>query len=274
LLRPILCLVYLVRTAHLSKDFWEDATVVLTLVGPVIEIIASWISRWKANPKSSKKRDAWVSNLKIAVGLFAGFALVKFTLLNRVDEQNSAKQIASLQEQSQASNSKLITQGTTLIAQGQELLSTKGQLTNVAQQADAAVTKLNVEIAKADAAAAAANLELARFAAPLHTIPVVGGVATPDLSHGLTQRVLLHSDISIAAPKLPHPNKDGTIVWTLFVDQDTVGNHTYTMNFLQPKTTWPGLVGNSRASYELITDSAGQTVMRSVPIVNALKPIP
>jgi hypothetical protein len=110
--------------------------------------------------------------------------------------------------------------------------------------------------------------QLALSNAPAYTIPVVGGVATPDLSHGLTQRVLLHADTIIAAPRLPHTSKDETIKWTLFVDQDTVGEHKYTTDLLDAKTTWPGLVPNSRASYEFVTESPGHTVMRSVPIVN------
>jgi hypothetical protein len=238
------------------KEFWEDTTVLLTFASPLVEVITSWLSG-PNQPEPSKRRHKWIPKPSVTVGLLAALALVKFTLLNRIDEQNSASEIAGLQKQAQLDNVKLIDQGNTL--------------TDVAQNADTAVTKLNAEIAKADATAAAANLELARFAAPLYTIPVHGGVATPDLAHGLTQRVLLHSNIAIDAPKLPLLNKDGTTVWTLFVDQDALGNHTYTMNFLEGKTTWPGLIGNSRASYELITNSAGHTLMRSVPIMNTLK---
>ncbi len=140
------------------KDFWEDTTVVLTITGPLIEIIASWISRWKRNAKSSKKRDAWVSNLKLAVGLFAGLALVKFTLLNRVDEQKSANEIASLQTQAQAANTQLISQGETLILQSQELRTTHGEVADVAQKAGTAVTKLNSEIAQASRSASIETL--------------------------------------------------------------------------------------------------------------------
>lgn len=155
MLLPIHGLFDRARTAfpHSPKDFWEDATVVLTIAGPVIQIVASWVSRWKRDPKSSKKRDAWVSNLKLAIGLFAGIALVKFTLLNRVDEQSSANEIASLQAQAQVANGSLINQGKTLMTQSQELSATQGEGTDVAQKADTAITKLNSEIAQADRSA-------------------------------------------------------------------------------------------------------------------------
>jgi hypothetical protein len=117
----------------------------------------------------------------------------------------------------------------------------------------------------------ATNLKLALERAPIYTTATVNGVATPDLTHGFTQRVLLDTDgITIALPRLPHLEKGEVINWTLFVDEDSKGMHAYSMPFI--KKSWPGLVGNVRASYEFQSDASGKTVMRSVPIVNELDP--
>jgi hypothetical protein len=132
------------------------------------------------------------------------------------------------------------------------------------------VVHLNQKVAHTSALAESSVSKLALSAAPIYTIPVIDGIATPDLSRGLTQRVVLHSDIVIAAPRLPQTSKDETIVWTLFVDQDAPGNHKYTTEFLKEKTTWPGLIGNASSSFELITDSSGHTRVRGMPIGNML----
>jgi hypothetical protein len=146
-----------------------------------------------------------------------------------------------------------------------ELLS---KLKATSQDNSEVIKKLDRILQQLNDMNAAASLSTA----PIYTIPVIDGIATPDLSHGFTQRVVLHSDIVIAAPRLPHTSKNETVVWTLFVDQDATGEHKYTTDLLDAKTTWPGLVPNSRASYEFVTESSGRTVMRSVPIVNSLTP--
>jgi hypothetical protein len=117
----------------------------------------------------------------------------------------------------------------------------------------------------------ATNLKLALERAPIYTIATINGLATPDLTHGFTQRVVLDTDdVTIAIPRLPPLEKGEVINWTLFVDEDPKGMHVYSMPFI--KKNWPGLVGNFRASYEFQSDASGKTVMRSVPIVNELDP--
>ncbi len=132
--------------------------------------------------------------------------------------------------------------------------------------------KILQELNDINPAGSEANSKLALAAAPIYAIPVVDGRATPDLSHGLTQRVVLHTDIVLAAPRLPRMGKDEVIVWTLFVDEDGSGLHQYTTEFLEGKTTWAGLAGNTRISFELVTEANGSTVMRAIPIGNTLKP--
>ncbi len=129
------------------------------------------------------------------------------------------------------------------------------------------------QLGKMSATTAGTQAKQALTSAPTHTIEVEQGKAAPDLSKGLTQRVLLDSDVVISAPRLPDLNKDETVTWTLFVDQDAVGEHKYTMDFLEGKTTWPGLTANMRGIYEFITEPNGSTVLRGVPIGSMLKPV-
>lgn len=56
--------------------------------------------------------------------------------------------------------------------------------------------------------------------APIYEVPVVNGVATPDLSKGSVQRVTLTADTVLSAPKLLVSQNLTTFTWTLFLDQD------------------------------------------------------
>jgi hypothetical protein len=76
-----------------------------------------------------------------------------------------------------------------------------------------------------------AQLELARLNGPLYRIPVIHGIATPDLSKGFIQQILLTGDIRINPPILPTMRKGRTASWMLFLDQDSVGSHQYTFEF-------------------------------------------
>jgi len=72
-----------------------------------------------------------------------------------------------------------------------------------------------------------AELELARMTGPPYLVPVIHGVATPDLSAGNKQVVLLTADTRINLPKLP---KGKSLAWTLTLTQDAVGQHQFTFS--------------------------------------------
>lgn len=116
-----------------------------------------------------------------------------------------------------------------------------------------------------------AELELARLTGPVHIVHVIKGVATPDLSKGLIQQLLLTKDVRINPPILPPLGKEGTATWTLFLDQDSVGSHQYTFEFMRDVKAYPGLVPNSRASFDFVTDTHGRTTMRGIPIIDMPK---
>jgi hypothetical protein len=101
-----------------------------------------------------------------------------------------------------------------------------------------------------------------------HTIPVENGRATPDLTRGSIQLATLVADTTIDPPIVP-PMSPGTVFrWTLFLDQDTVGGHAYTILFLPDLTPLKGLLPHTRARLELATDEKGITAMLSPPMVN------
>lgn len=122
----------------------------LTIAGPAIEIFILWLSRWKALRVRFKKHDKWISGLKLAIGLSAGLALVKFTLLSRQDEQNSATEISTLNKKAETENQQLIKQGETLSGQNDQLLATQTKINQQAKDADIAVGSLKADAAKAD----------------------------------------------------------------------------------------------------------------------------
>lgn len=57
---------------------------------------------------------------------------------------------------------------------------------------------------------------------PIYTVPIVAGVATPDLSQGPNQLVLMTADTQIAAPI----NATVSQGWSLITRQDNVGGHS------------------------------------------------
>jgi hypothetical protein len=89
---------------------------------------------------------------------------------------------------------------------------------------------------------------------PPYLVPVIHGVATPDISKGNKQVVLLTENTHIILPALP---KGKSFSWTLIVTQDRVGQHQFTTspqmmpgNILQspPHSSWV---------LTLVTDSNG-----------------
>lgn len=120
-----------------------------------------------------------------------------------------------------------------------------------------------------------AELELARLTGPPYNVPVIHGVATPDLSKGFLQRVLLTSPTLINLPIMP--KGASAVAWTLFLTQDARGGHTF-------KISWaPGWNENliaepgSQWTADFVTDSQGVTVERGIagydsnPMKNASK---
>jgi hypothetical protein len=103
--------------------------------------------------------------------------------------------------------------------------------------------------------AANAKLELARLTGPPYRVPVIQGIATPDISRGNKQVVLLTSDTRINLPTLP---KDKSFTRTLFLTQDGVGQHQFTF-FPQLSGFGNVLYSPPRSSWlvNLVTDSNG-----------------
>jgi len=117
-----------------------------------------------------------------------------------------------------------------------------------------------------------AELELARLIGPPYDIPVIRGTATPDLSHGFIQRVLLTGDTRIIRPALPSMANGGSISWTLLLDQDSKGGHKFTISFASLPNMVLALDPHSRCTFEYITDTDGATSLRGLPWLNS--PIP
>jgi len=86
---------------------------------------------------------------------------------------------------------------------------------------------LKTEADKAKGEMVAAQVELARMTGPPYLVPVIHGVATPNISNGNKQVVLLTQDTRIALPKFP---KNKTFSWTLSLIQDGVGGHHFTFS--------------------------------------------
>lgn len=130
------------------------------------------------------------------------------------------------------------------------------------------VTAAQNELSKQQTRAAAAELRLAKFTASIHTVSVVGGVAIPDLSEGYNQRVALTADTRIAVPIFPHLPGNDSIMWTLFLDQDAKGSHVYSIDSAPDLVPVHGLLPNTRASFEFVTEANGTTSMRGLPVIN------
>ena len=118
------------------------------------------------------------------------------------------------------------------------------------------------------------SLEIRYFAgvlpmAPIYLVPVVNGDALPDLSHGFTQRVLLTRDTRIEAPRLPAMPQGGSIKWTLFLDQDSIGNHKFSILFSPLPNEILALSPKHRSTFEYVTDSEGRTsATGGIPLID------
>ncbi|HEY1742974.1 MAG TPA: hypothetical protein VGG18_07390 [Granulicella sp.] len=81
--------------------------------------------------------------------------------------------------------------------------------------------------AQAESESAKAQAELTRMTGPPYNVPVIHGIATPDISKGNKQIVLLTRDTRVMLPTLP---KDKSFSWTLSLIQDDVGGHHFTFS--------------------------------------------
>jgi hypothetical protein len=110
----------------------------------------------------------------------------------------------------------------------------------------------------------------------IYEIPVINGIATPDLSRGPFQRALLRADTTIAAPKKLPTAINGAIAWTLYLDQDKIGGHSalmnaYTIGYAISSSASPP---KTRSTAQFITDHAGHTVPSAIPIIDGPGPNP
>ena len=113
-----------------------------------------------------------------------------------------------------------------------------------------------------------AQLSLARYTAAIYLVPVKDGVATPDLSKGFNQRVVLTADTRIAEPLFPQIAGNDSITWTLFLDQDALGLHAYMIDSAPDLIPLHRLLPNTRSSFEFVTEADGTTSMRGLPVIN------
>src|SRR6185437_3866263 len=172
----------------------------LVVIGVVGEIFAEW-------KEPERKKLARISGIVLVIGLAISLA----ALIATNEEFNS--RIADLNNRAAEANAKAAASDLDAASARKETKQLEKETQGLREKADEA------------------ELELARLTGPVHTIPVVRGVATPDLAQGLTQRVLLRADTHIAAPRLPPMPKGGSLTWTLFIDEDSVGSHQYTILF-------------------------------------------
>lgn len=141
------------------------------------------------------------------------------------------------------------------VAQDQLNTAKEAQLKLDLQERDERIADANKAAGDANERAALAQLELARLTGPAYLVPVIHGTATPDLSKGTKQLVLLTSETRINLPKLP----DGkSLTWTLILAQDEVGQHQFTFSpqisgFGNPLSS----PGHSKWLVNLLTDSSG-----------------
>jgi hypothetical protein len=98
-----------------------------------------------------------------------------------------------------------------------------------------------------------AELELARLTGPPFMVPVIQGVANPDLSKGNKQEVRLTGDTRIVLPKLP---KGKSLAWTLTLIQGGSGQHQFT--FSPPITGFGNTLNSPPGSGWLVNLSTDQ----------------
>jgi hypothetical protein len=141
------------------------------------------------------------------------------------------------------------------VAQGQLDAAKEAQLKLSLQESDQKIANANKAAGDANEKAALAQLELARLTGPPYLVPVIHGTATPDLSKGTKQLVLLTSDTRINLPKLPEGK---SLTWTLILAQDEVGQRQFTFS---PQISGLGNTlfspGHSKWLVNLLTDSNG-----------------
>jgi hypothetical protein len=87
------------------------------------------------------------------------------------------------------------------------------------------VAVLNNQTAGLKAQALHAQADLARITGRPYAVPVIHGVARPDLSKSDSQFLRLTSDTKIAFPKLSEGQHEN---WTLTIAQNSVGQHQIT----------------------------------------------
>lgn len=105
----------------------------------------------------------------------------------------------------------------------------------------------------------------------IYDVPVVNGVATPNLALGSTQRILLTSDTIVATPTNSPSASNASLTWTLNLDQDKIGKHSVTMapsyNVGYPLSD-SSCLPNTRATTVFTTDHSGRSSPTGLPIMN------
>lgn len=163
-------------------DPWEILEYVgeaLVFIGVVGEVYAGWT---EPERKKLEKLSSIVLVIGLALSLVALFA---------TNEHFNGK-IAELNSQAADSNRR---------AGAAELDASNARKEAAQLQKDTQGLKTEADNAKRDMVKA--QLDLAKLTGPLHHVPVVNGAATPDLSKGLIQQILLTANVRISPPILP-----------------------------------------------------------------------
>ena len=96
-----------------------------------------------------------------------------------------------------------------------------------------------------------------------YTIPLIRNTATPNLTLGHIQRIVLSEDVTVLPPITPPIPQDSNIEWFLFVEQDAVGQHACRIPFLKSTTLKDG--PHTIYNYHLFTDDRGHTTLIGIP---------
>lgn len=190
---------------------------------------------------------------------WAAVVLVGFTMIAGAGALITGKILNNRQDEKlREFRTELIAAQTELGKQQERTAAAEGKIALAEQQAkeaDAKAEGFKLSIARAEEDAAKAQLELARLTGPPYLVPVIHGTATPDLSRGTKQLVLLTSDTRIVLPKLPEGK---SLTWTLILSQDARGQHQFTFS---PQISGFGnsldSPGHSKWLVNLLTDSSG-----------------
>ena len=259
-------------------------------IGCVLEIPETWddLKEWRKLRKESAEPPGWRVPMAaiglllvilgvIGEGVFEALVSMNETALRAHDEQalaatikdaGTAKDSAELAKKAAdrandssaaavgaATKSLTLAQNATKEADSfeRDIVSSK----RLAADAESHLADALQRAAQAESESAKAQLELAKLTAPMQSVPVINGIATPDPTKGLRLRILLHSDIRI---KLPTLSKGKAVSWTLFIVQDEVGNRQFSTiphdvmfgNFLSH-------LPHSFCTMELVSDEYGTT---------------